>query len=74
MPPSQAIFLNRLIAPGLCALQFAFGLEPIIQIASRLFATFQIDFVRAVSNFLVGHWIPDLRGSYFGFYASRCFR
>jgi hypothetical protein len=54
MPPSQAIFLNRLIAPGLCALQFAFGLEPIIQI--------------------VGHWIPDLRGSYFGFYASRCFR
>jgi len=52
------LFLTRLLAE----LQFAFGLEPIIKIATMLFATFQLDFVRAISNLL------------FYVCGSRCFR
>jgi hypothetical protein len=36
-------------------LQFAFGLEPIIQIAVRLFAALQINLVCAEPDFLLGH-------------------
>jgi hypothetical protein len=70
------LFLSRLLALEIPALQFALGLEPIIQIAARLFATFQVNLVRAAFDLLVGPWIPDLSGSYLGFYVcvSRCFR
>jgi hypothetical protein len=72
---SRMLFLNRLFATEVPALQFAFGLEPILQIAARLFATFQINFVCAASDFRFGHWIHNLSGSYFGFCVcvSRCF-
>jgi hypothetical protein len=62
------LFLNRLLAPQVCSLQFAFGLQPIIQIAAGLLATFQIDLVGGTSDLLFGHWTPDLSGNYFGFY------
>jgi len=69
------VFLSRLLASDACSSQFAFGVEPIIQIAARLFATFQINFVCALSNFPFGHWIPEFSGSYFSFdvIVSRCF-
>lgn len=33
-------------------LEFVFGLEPIVQFAAWMFATFEINFVRAKSDFL----------------------
>jgi hypothetical protein len=41
-------------------LQFTFGLEPVIQIAARLFAAFKVNFVCAASDFLLSRWISDL--------------
>ena len=35
--------------------EFAFGLEPIVQLKAWLFAAFKIDFIRATSDFLVTH-------------------
>jgi hypothetical protein len=70
------LFLKRVLAPEVSTLHLAFSLEPIIQIAALLFATFQINLVRAASDLLLGPWIPELSGSYFGVYVcvSRCFR
>src|SRR6266403_5345838 len=47
----HARFLARLRKPT--TFEFAFGLEPIVQLTPRLFAAFEIDFVCATSDFLV---------------------
>jgi hypothetical protein len=46
------IVLGFLLAPEVPASQFVFGLEPVIQIAARFFATIQINVVCAASDFL----------------------
>jgi hypothetical protein len=38
--------------------EFAFRLEPIIQLTVRVFATFEIDFVCSTSDFLVSRRVP----------------
>jgi hypothetical protein len=53
-------FLSPLLAPEFSALQFTFGLEPVIQIAARSFAPFKVNFVCAASDFLLASWISDL--------------
>jgi hypothetical protein len=53
-------FLYPQLAPEFPALQFTFGLEPVIQIAARLYAAFEVNFVCASSDFLLGRWISDL--------------
>src|ERR1700722_8392961 len=63
----DALSLNRVLASEVSALQFSFRLEPIIQIAVRLFATLQKNLVRAKSNLLIRHWIADLSRNRFGF-------
>jgi hypothetical protein len=45
--------LASLREPNHSLFQFAFGLEPIIQLTAWVFATFEIDFVCATSDFLV---------------------
>jgi hypothetical protein len=55
---SQIPFLTRLLAPKRPAFEFAFGLEPIVQLAALLFASFKIDFICATSDFLVGSRVP----------------
>jgi hypothetical protein len=61
-------FLSPLLAPEFPALQFTFGLEPVIQIAARLLAAFKVNFVCAASDFLLASWISDLSGSCLAFY------
>jgi hypothetical protein len=46
-------FLARLRAAKHPVFEFAFRLEPIIQIMAWLFAAFEIDFVCAASDFLI---------------------
>jgi hypothetical protein len=36
--------------------EVAFGFDPIVQLTAQLFATFEIDFVCATSDFLVTRW------------------
>jgi hypothetical protein len=50
--------LARLRAPKPCAFEFAFRLEPIVQIVALLFAAFEIDFVGATSDFLLTRQVP----------------
>ena len=47
------------------------GLEPIVQLTAWLFATFEIDFVCATSDFLVTRRVPDRSLSRLGL---GCFR
>src|SRR2546427_10381885 len=49
-------FLARLRKPT--TFEFAFGLEPIVQLTPWLFAAFEIDFVCATSDFLVTRRVP----------------
>src|SRR5712664_4171568 len=51
--PVQIPFLARLRAAKHAAFEFAFGLEPIVQIMAWLFAAFAIDFVCSTPDFLV---------------------
>ena len=50
---SRIPFLARLRAPKHPTFEFAFGLEPIVQLTAWLFAAFEVDFVCATSDFLV---------------------
>ena len=52
-PMSRIPFLARLRAPKHPAFEFAFRLEPIVQLMAWLFAAFEIDFVCAASDSLV---------------------
>jgi len=65
---SRMPFLGPLLAPEFPALQFTFGLEPVIQITARLLAAFKVYFVCAASDFLLASWISDLSGSCLAFY------
>ena len=51
-------FLAGLGAAKHAALEFAFGLEPIVQIMAWFFAAFEIDFVGATSDFLITRRVP----------------
>jgi hypothetical protein len=51
-------YLARLGARKRSALEFAFGLEPIVQITAWLLAAFEIDFVGAKSDCLLRHSVP----------------
>ncbi len=55
---SRIPLLARLRARECPALEFAFGLEPIVQITAWLFAAFEIDFVGATSDFFVTRGVP----------------
>ena len=57
-PEGCATRLARLRAAKHAALEFAFGLEPIVQITAWLFAAFEIDFVCATSDFLITRRVP----------------
>src|SRR5260370_31368545 len=46
-------FLTRLLAPKSTEFEFAFGLEPVVQMTAWLFAAFKIYLVCATSDFLV---------------------
>jgi hypothetical protein len=50
---SRIPFLTCLLAPKHAAFEFAFGLEPIVQLKAWLFAAFKTDFVCATSDLLV---------------------
>src|SRR5229473_3292123 len=68
-------FLTRLLAPKSTEFEFAFGLEPVVQMTAWLFAAFKIDLVCATSDFLVARRVPDRNLSglglgCFGFCAS----
>jgi hypothetical protein len=56
---SRIRLLARLREPNHSALEFAFGLEPIVQLTALLFTALTIDFVRAPSDFLVRRGVPD---------------
>jgi hypothetical protein len=51
-------FLARVRARERSPFEFAFRLEPIVQFAARLFAAFEIDFVRATADLLVTRGVP----------------
>ena len=51
-------FLARLRVPKRPTFEFAFGLEPIVQLTAWLFAAFEIDFVCATSDVLVTRRVP----------------
>jgi len=55
---SRIAYLARVRARESPALEFFFGLEPIVQIAPWFSAAFEIDFVGATSDFLVTHGVP----------------
>ena len=55
---SRIPFLTRVRARKHAAFEFAFGLEPIIQLTAWLFAALEIDFVGAKSDFLVTRRVP----------------
>ena len=55
---SRIVFLARLPARKHPTCEFAFGLEPIVQLTAWLFVTFEIDFVRAMPDFLVMRRVP----------------
>jgi len=55
---SRISFLARLRAAKYPAFEFAFRLEPIVQITAWLFAAFEVDFVCATSDFLVTRRVP----------------
>ena len=55
---SRIPFLARLRAPKHSAFEFAFRLEPIVQVKAWLFAAFEINFVCATSDFLVTRGVP----------------
>src|SRR6266481_2132422 len=62
------LYRARLNTRKFTALEFAFGLKPIVQIMVWLFAAFEIDFVCATSDVLVtrqvpypGRWLVRLR-------------
>jgi hypothetical protein len=50
---SASLARGRLCARKHRRLEFAFGLEPIVQLTVRLFAALEIDFVSAASDVLV---------------------
>ncbi len=50
--------LARLRARECPALEFAFSLEPVVQITAWLFAAFEIDRVGATSDFFVTRGVP----------------
>jgi len=56
---SRTVAIPRARAEAL-TFEFAFRLEPIVQVTARLFSAFEIDFVGATSDFLnmrgVVHW------------------
>jgi hypothetical protein len=58
-------YLARLRARKRPTFEFAFGLEPIVQLTAWLFAAFKIDFVCATSDVLVTRRVPH--PSLFGF-------
>jgi len=55
----RKFFLARLCAGEQATLKFAFGLEPIFQIAAWLLAAFEIEFVGATSDFLLTRRVHD---------------
>jgi len=55
---SRISFLACLRAAKHPAFEFAFRLEPIVQIAARLFAAFEMDFVCSTSDFLITRRVP----------------
>ncbi len=55
---SRIAYLARVRARESPTLEFAFGLEPIVQIAAWLSAAFEINFVGATSDFFVTRGVP----------------
>jgi hypothetical protein len=55
---SRICFLARLRAAKHPTFEFAFRLEPIVQITAWLFAAFEIDLVCATSDFLITRRVP----------------
>jgi hypothetical protein len=53
------LYLAGLGARKCPAFEFAFGLEPIVEITAWLLAAFEIEFVGAKSDFLVRHRVRD---------------
>ncbi len=51
-------YLARLGAAKHPVFEFAFGLEPIVQLTAWLLAALEIDFVGATSDFLVTRRVP----------------
>jgi hypothetical protein len=57
-PMSRISLLARLRAPKHPAFEFAFRLEPIVQLTAWLFAAFEIDFVCPTSDLLATRRVP----------------
>jgi len=55
----RILLLTRLLEPNHPAFEFAFGLEPIVELTAGLSVARKVDFIGATSDFLVTRRVPD---------------